>query len=132
MPIVHEVLREEAHKDPVVQTSASAFIAASQSSLLHVRHNRRMDQQQTSPPAPSGGFIHISDTRAPVEWARIADPEDIFGSVRVEGDGSVVEGSYDEGGMYRVCTTQGVLGLSDYLRGKVVERLKEEEKKLKG
>ena len=36
-------------------------------------------------------------------------------------------GNYQESGTYRAVTRDGVLGLSDFLRGKLVERLKQLE-----
>merc|ERR1712093_805911 len=82
-----------------------------------------------------GGWVHVSDLRAPPDYGRIAWPEDIFGSLEVDGRGEFVEGegsargNWQESGSYRVITREGILGLSDFLRGKLVERLMEEEKK---
>lgn len=77
-----------------------------------------------------GGWVHLSDERAVPDYGRIAWPEDMFGSVEVDAAGNVVEGSWSRSGTYRVITREGILGLSGYLRGKVVERLREEEKAL--
>lgn len=57
-----------------------------------------------------GGHIHLSDRRAPPDYGRIAWPEDIFGSVEVDGKGEVVEpnGNYQESGSYRLCTREGL------------------------
>ena len=74
-----------------------------------------------------GGYIHVSDQRNPPDFGRIAWPEDIFGSLEVTGEAEVVRGSYQDSGTYRIITREGVLGLSEYLRGKLVERLKVEE-----
>jgi len=75
----------------------------------------------------------LSDNRAPPDYGRIAWPEDIFGSVEVDGRGEFVgEGRWQESGTYRVVTRDGILGLSDFLRGKVVERLRVEEEKERG
>lgn len=74
--------------------------------------------------------------RAPPDYGRIAWPEDIFGSLEVDGKGEFVagaggvKGNWQASGSYRVITREGILGLSDFLRGKLVERLKEEEKKV--
>jgi len=46
----------------------------------------------------------------------------------VVGEGHV-RGNWQPSGTYRVVTREGILGLSDFLRGKLVEKLKEEEKK---
>lgn len=82
------------------------------------------------------GFIHVSDERNPPDWGRVAWPEDIFGSLEVDAEGAFVPGDsqedtfpgrYQRSGTYRVVTREGVLGLSPFLRGKLVERLKEVE-----
>ena len=80
-----------------------------------------------------GGYIHVSDQRNPPDWGRIAWPEDMFGSLEVDGRGGFVDGTgrFQESGTYRVCTNEGVLGLSEYLRGKLVERLRVEEAAVK-
>lgn len=89
-----------------------------------------------------GGFVHVSDTRNPPDYGRIAWPEDIFGSVEVDGAGRSVEavegegkakakGRYQESGSYRVVTREGILGLSPYLRERVVERLRGEEERIR-
>ena len=79
--------------------------------------------------AGRGGWVHVSDLRKPPDFGRIADPEDIFGSVEVDGEGKFVgeNGSYQESGTYRVVTREGILGLSDFMRGKLVERLQQME-----
>ncbi|MCJ1244537.1 hypothetical protein MMC30_001735 [Trapelia coarctata] len=93
-----------------------------------------------------GGFVHVGDVRNPPDYGRIAWPEDIFGSVEVDGRGEFVGGggvgdvggegegnvgNYQESGSYRVCTREGVLGLSPYLRERVVERLRGEEERIR-
>jgi hypothetical protein len=79
--------------------------------------------------AGRGGWVHVSDLRKPPDFGRIADPEDIFGSVEVDGEGKFVgeKGSYQESGTYRIVTREGILGLSDFMRGKLVERLRQME-----
>nr|OQO17334.1 hypothetical protein B0A51_12595 [Rachicladosporium sp. CCFEE 5018] len=79
--------------------------------------------------AGKGGYIHVSDQRQPPDFGRVAWPEDIFGSLELDAKGEFVDGHgrYQEAGTYRICTMEGVLGLSAYLRGKVVERLREME-----
>jgi hypothetical protein len=78
-----------------------------------------------------GGWIHVSDLRNPPDFGRIAWPEDIFGSLEVDGKGGIVEGSWQDSGSYRVVTREGVLGLSEFMRGKVVERLRGLEEQIK-
>ncbi|KAI0885440.1 uncharacterized protein GGS22DRAFT_160907 [Annulohypoxylon maeteangense] len=75
-----------------------------------------------------GGHIHLSDLRNPPDYGRIAWPEDILGSIEVDGSGNIV-GEFQPSGTYRIVTNEGILGLSDFLRTKLVERLKEEENK---
>ena len=94
--------------------------------------------------AGRGGFVHVWDERRPPDFGRIPEPEDIFGSVEVDGEGRFVDGDGKEGegkselrgryqssGTYRVVTKEGVFGLSAFLREKLVERLREEERRLK-
>ena len=81
-----------------------------------------------------GGHIHISDARNPPDYGRVAWPEDIFGSVELDGQGRFVEGTgrYQAAGTYRVVTREGILGLSPFLRERLVERLRELETQMKG
>lgn len=74
----------------------------------------------------------MSDSRAPPDYGRIAWPEDIFGSLEVDGQGNIVgeNGNWQKSGSYRIITRDGILGLSDFLREKLVQRLREEESKL--
>ncbi|PHH88484.1 hypothetical protein CDD83_7466 [Cordyceps sp. RAO-2017] len=73
-----------------------------------------------------GGWVHLSDRRNPPDFGRIAWPEDILGSVEVDQDGQVV-GRVQPSGTYRLVTNEGILGLSPFLRERLVERLKKEE-----
>ena len=96
-----------------------------------------------------GGHIHVYDHRNPPDYGRIPWPEDIFGSLEVDSDGSFVDvnGRYQESGTYRMVTRAGLyaesslqtqfvandrssLGLSSFLRAKLVHRLKKEAEKL--
>jgi hypothetical protein len=60
--------------------------------------------------AGRGGWVHVSDARRPPEWGRIADPEDIFGTLEVDGRGAFVGGggNYQESGTYRIVTRDGM------------------------
>ncbi|KEY63811.1 hypothetical protein S7711_09521 [Stachybotrys chartarum IBT 7711] len=78
--------------------------------------------------AGRGGFVHLSDRRNPPDFGRIAWPEDILGSVEVNEAGQVV-GKVQPSGTYRVLTNEGILGLSPFLRQKLVQRLRQEEAK---
>jgi hypothetical protein len=57
-----------------------------------------------------GGWVHVSDDRNPPDWGRIAYPEDIFGSVEVDGEGKFVgeHGGYQDSGTYRMVTRDGM------------------------
>lgn len=52
----------------------------------------------------------MSDERNPPDWGRIAWPEDIFGSVEVDGNGMFVsvDGNYQDSGTYRMVTREGM------------------------
>ena len=78
-----------------------------------------------------GGWIHVSDMRNPPDFGRIAWPEDIIGSLEVDGSGQIVQVSWQDSGSYRIVTREGVLGLSEFMRGKVVEKLRELEAQIK-
>jgi hypothetical protein len=69
--------------------------------------------------------------RNPPDFGRIAWPEDIFGSLEVDARGQIVEGSWQDSGSYRIVTREGVLGLTEFIRGKVVERLRGLEEQIK-
>ena len=57
-----------------------------------------------------GGYIHVYDERHPPDFGRIPDPEDIFGSLEVDGEGNFVDGHgrYQRSGSYRVVTRDGL------------------------
>ncbi len=61
-----------------------------------------------------GGWVHVSDLRAPPDYGRIAWPEDIFGSLEVDGRGEFVVGSdglrgnWQASGSYRIITREGM------------------------
>ena len=51
----------------------------------------------------------MSDTRNPPDFGRIAWPEDIFGSIEVDGHGQIEgNGNYQPSGTYRVVTRDGM------------------------
>ena len=59
--------------------------------------------------AGRGGYVHVSDLRNPPDYGRIAWPEDIFGTLEVDGTGSFVDGgNYQESGTYRMVTREGM------------------------
>ena len=61
-----------------------------------------------------GGYLHVSDLRAPPDYGRIAWPEDIFGSLEVDGRGAFVKGvdgrlgNFQWSGTYRIVTREGM------------------------
>ena len=54
--------------------------------------------------------IHLSDARHVPDFGRIAEPQDIFGSLEVDGQGLFVQpkGRYQPSGTYRIVTREGV------------------------
>ncbi len=54
--------------------------------------------------------IHVSDTRNVPDFGRIAEPQDIFGSLEVDGEGRFVgeSGHYQPSGTYRIVTRDGM------------------------
>ncbi|KAL5393961.1 hypothetical protein PMIN04_005791 [Paraphaeosphaeria minitans] len=130
-PILQSVLATHAINDPSVKQQAAAF--ASPGGFNLGQPNKRSgdgagaaNQQAGMGGANKGGWIHVSDERNPPDWGRIAWPEDIFGSVEVDGNGSLI-GNWQDSGTYRIVTREGILGLTPYLREKLVRRLKELE-----
>lgn len=83
------------------------------------------------------GILQVDNPLVPVrpllthqsDYGRIAEPEDIFGSVEVDGDGKFIDGHgrYQPSGTYRMMTRDGIFGLSPFLRERLIERLKVEE-----
>ncbi|KAI1177201.1 hypothetical protein F4777DRAFT_543129 [Nemania sp. FL0916] len=147
--ILVDVLRQHAAQDPDLQSQARAFagpggaIFSSQGAHL----SRQRPQRAASKTAASsgggaggasgqggaggagvGGHVHLSDLRNPPDYGRIAFPEDILGSIEVDGHGDII-GEFEPSGTYRIITNEGILGLSDFLRTKLIERLKEEEER---
>lgn len=153
MSILQWVIGENAVNDPEVQASAAMFQSQAGAALgsggLFFRPRKdRMDKsskqygggggaggdgaggasaQGGMGGAGRGGFVHVSDQRNPPDFGRVAWTDDIFGSLELDGDGKFVDGTgrYQPCGTYRIMTNEGILGLSPYLREKVVERLRE-------
>lgn len=128
------MIAEHAHSDPLVQSEAAVLISSSGASLFQTARRQETGSAGTADQGGHGGggrggFVHVSDQRRIPDFGRIPDPEDIFGSVEVDGNGEFVDGhgKYEQSGTYRMCTNDGILGLTDFLRGKLVERLKMEE-----
>ncbi|KAJ5168130.1 uncharacterized protein N7482_003724 [Penicillium canariense] len=147
LSILQEVLAKHAHEDPDAQSQAQVMASTSGANLYtggvltaHRRGKRRRSEMGDSSGGASGqggagsagrgGWIHVSDSRRPPEFGRIAWPEDIFGSLEVDGNGQFVggDGKYQASGTYRMITRNGILGLTPFLREKLVQRLRELEK----
>ncbi|EHY58452.1 hypothetical protein HRR83_007178 [Exophiala dermatitidis] len=131
LPILHSVIAENAHLDPAIQSQAAVMISSSGTSLFQTARRQRTGSAGASDQgghggAGRGGWVHVSDTRHVPDFGRIAEPEDIFGSVEVDGAGKFVDGHgrYQASGTYRIVTRDGILGLTDFMRERVVKRLK--------
>ncbi|KAL3451163.1 hypothetical protein BJX65DRAFT_304565 [Aspergillus insuetus] len=140
---LQEVVSQHAHQDPDAISQAQVMVSTSGANLGSGgvlmsgsrQRKRRTDLssgasgQGGAGSAGRGGWIHISDNRRPPEYGRIAWPEDIFGSLEVDGEGQFVggTGNYQASGTYRVVTRDGILGLSPFLRAKLVQKLREQE-----
>lgn len=150
MRIVHWVIKDHAVDDPAVQAQAAMFASQAGAGLgsggvffgnqgrqqrSARRHGGGSDgdgaggasAQGGMGGAGRGGYIHVSDQRNPPDFGRVAWPEDIFGSLELDGRGEFVQpkGRYQEAGTYRMCTREGLLGLSPFLSEKVYDKAKE-------
>ncbi|KAL8731660.1 MAG: hypothetical protein Q9181_004236 [Wetmoreana brouardii] len=159
LSILQSVIGIHAHEDPYVQSQAQAMASSGGSNLGSggaFFPQQRQKRAATKGPgygggggtggdgaggasaqggmggAGRGGHIHVYDNRHPPDFGRIPDPEDIFGSLEVDGAGNFVDGHghYQNSGTYRICTRDGILGLSPFLRQKLIERLRQEEQML--
>ncbi|KAI0827361.1 hypothetical protein BC628DRAFT_1318519 [Trametes gibbosa] len=70
------------------------------------------------------GWMHIHDGRNVPALGRIGDPDDIIASVRVE-HGKIMADTYQPMPSYRLCTSDGVLQLTEGLAARLVEVLQE-------
>ncbi|KAI1103160.1 hypothetical protein F4804DRAFT_238581 [Jackrogersella minutella] len=157
LPILTEVLRQHAAQDPYLIAQAQALAGPGGATLGSGGAFFPQQQKQRGTKGTSaglgggggagggggggasaqggaggggvGGYVHLSDLRNPPDYGRIAWPEDILGSIEVDSSGTIV-GEFQPSGTYRIITNEGILGLSDFLRTKLVERLKREEEKL--
>ncbi|EXF78620.1 hypothetical protein CFIO01_05560 [Colletotrichum fioriniae PJ7] len=150
--ILYEVLAEHAHKDKDLLAQAQAFAGPGGANLgsggaLFAQKNKRRSSSKVGGGGGAGGggaggasaqggagggghggYVHLSDSRNPPDFGRIAWPEDILGSVEVDQSGNII-GQLEPSGTYRIITNEGILGLSPYLSEKLVERLREEDDK---
>ncbi|KAL8779282.1 MAG: hypothetical protein Q9213_007014 [Squamulea squamosa] len=156
LSILQSVIGIHAHEDPDIISQAQAMASTGGSNLgsggSMFPQQRRQRQARQGPSygggggaggdgaggassqggmggAGRGGHIHVYDYRHPPDYGRIPDPGDIFGSLEVDGKGEFVDGhgNYQTSGTYRMCTRDGILGLSPFLRQRLIERLKLEE-----
>ncbi|KAK2865196.1 hypothetical protein FQN49_003813 [Arthroderma sp. PD_2] len=126
--ILDTVLAEHACQDPDTLSAAHVMASTSGANLFSRMHGKA----EGAGSAGRGGFIHIADSREPPEYGRIPSPEDIFGCIEVDGQGNIEgKGNYQSSGTYRIVTRSGILGLSPFLREKLVERLKAEEQRIR-
>lgn len=129
---MQSVLAQYAHLDPMVISQAKALAATGGGNLGSLQSGGGAggaSDQGGAGGAGRGGWIHVSDQRNPPDYGRIAWPEDIFGSVEVDAEGQFVDthGHYQPSGTYRIVTREGILGLSPFLREKLIQRLRQEE-----
>ncbi|KAJ6257302.1 hypothetical protein Dda_8191 [Drechslerella dactyloides] len=128
------ILRDYAAHDPNIRAEAYASWSASMrrgisggSPSASERHVRGGGGTGV------GGFHNIVDGRVAgnVGMRGVPEPQDVLGSVGVDGNGEVVggPGGFVECESWRVVTGDGVGVLTEYLEGKLVERLKEQGKK---
>ncbi|EHL03512.1 hypothetical protein M7I_0457 [Glarea lozoyensis 74030] len=114
LAILNEVMKEHSAQDPIVQGQAAAFASTSGSALGSGGMFFPQQRKKKTPRAGGGGgsggdgaggasaqggaggggrggWLHVSDMRAPPDYGRIAFPEDIFGSLEVDGTGQFVQ-----------------------------------------
>ncbi|KAI8229509.1 hypothetical protein K4K55_007033 [Colletotrichum sp. SAR 10_96] len=149
--ILYEVLAEHAHKDKDLLAQAAAFAGPGGANLgsggaFFAQKSKRGSRkvgggggaggsgaggasgQGGAGGGGHGGYVHLSDSRNPPDFGRIAWPEDILGSVEVDQSGNII-GNLEPSGTYRIITNEGMLGLSPYLTDKLKERLRQEDEK---
>ncbi|KAI0767389.1 hypothetical protein C8Q74DRAFT_1203811 [Fomes fomentarius] len=68
------------------------------------------------------GWMHIHDDRNIPALGRIGDPDDIIASVRVE-NGEILAETYQPMPSYRLCTSDGVVQLTEGLAARLLEVL---------
>ena len=67
-------------------------------------------------------ILHTKDQRNVPSLGRIPDPDDILASIRVE-DGQMLIDTYQPMPSYRLCTSDGILQLTDGLMSKLKDAL---------
>ncbi|CAI6334182.1 unnamed protein product [Periconia digitata] len=96
--ILQDIVRKYATQDPLVQQQAAVFASPGGFNLGGASGSNAdgaggASHQAGMGGANRGGWIHVSDERNPPDYGRIAWPEDIFGSVEVDGNGRFAEGN---------------------------------------
>ncbi|KAI1635129.1 hypothetical protein F4809DRAFT_469988 [Biscogniauxia mediterranea] len=130
LSILNDVLRRHAAQDPDLQAQARAFAGPGGAGLgsggaffLQQRTSRGGTKSRASSLGAGGGggasgqggaggggvggHVHLSDLRNPPDYGRIASPEDILGSIEVDGHGDIV-GDFQPSGTYRILTNEGM------------------------
>ncbi|KAH8670973.1 hypothetical protein BX600DRAFT_234299 [Xylariales sp. PMI_506] len=131
LSILYDVLTKYAAQDPLLQSQAKAFAGPGGSTLgsggaFFPQHRKRGNAAGLSAARGAGGgggggasaqggaggggvggHIHLSDLRNPPDYGRIAWPEDILGSIEVDGGGNIV-GEFQPSGTYRIVTNEGM------------------------
>lgn len=129
LTLLQEVLAKHAFEDEEIKLQAQVMASTSGASSSSGGHFFPEQRRRTGRPTPAsgdgaggansqggigsggvGGWIHVSDSRSPPSYGRIPNPEDIFGSLQVDGRGAFVGecGSYQPSGTYRVITREGL------------------------
>ncbi|KAK6530791.1 hypothetical protein TWF281_007628 [Arthrobotrys megalospora] len=151
--LLMDTLSKHASKDPDLINEAyatwGAAMGVKESVAKGMKRDRKLHTESTGTPTTTssnssseggeskvdttaiGGFHHVVDRRTPYYGGmRIPESQDILGSLQVNGDGKLV-GGFVECESYRLVTGDGILGLTEYLEGKVRERVEEEERNQK-
>jgi len=137
LSILRRVVRAHAAADPRVQSDALQFASHAGVPLLNDQRRRvrqggsgATNYQGGAGGGGVGGWVHVHDQRAVPAYGRIPYPEDILGSLLVDGDGKIVNaehgGDWEENKMYRLVTSAGVMRLTPFLRDRMREALLEE------
>ncbi|CAL1709919.1 unnamed protein product [Somion occarium] len=108
-------------------TENAAFVELLQEAVRSGLKDDVDDIQRNGAIQTQEGWMHIHDERNPPPLGRIGDPDDIIGSVRIEG-GKVMADTYQAMPSYRVCTSDGVLRLTEGLANRLKELLEREAK----
>ncbi|ELQ39541.1 hypothetical protein OOU_Y34scaffold00493g6 [Pyricularia oryzae Y34] len=139
LSILNEVLKQHAHRDEGLQAQAKAFASPGGATLgsggvffPQQRQKRRGDNASAAGLGGGGGAGGSSAGGASAQGGAggggVGGPEDILGSVEVDAEGNPMN-NFQPSGTYRILTNEGILGLSPFLRQKVIEKLREEEQK---